>query len=153
VQLKNTGLLFNKGTQSVITLQFGSSFAVWQWTFPWLPGQNISVDTQQFLCNTWFYSPVSSVWLHKTRQSTLLRVIRSSSVDSVLAYHAGNSSSSPTYPFLDFTLFAFLSLFFHIREREEHSWFLNVKSWKYANMLQQWRFKYCWNSMEHIKLG
>jgi hypothetical protein len=31
----------NKGTQLIVTLQFGFDFAVWQWTLPWHPGKNI----------------------------------------------------------------------------------------------------------------
>jgi hypothetical protein len=31
----------NSGTRSIVTLRFGSGFAVWQWTLLWLPGQNI----------------------------------------------------------------------------------------------------------------
>jgi aldehyde:ferredoxin oxidoreductase len=30
---------------------------------------------------------------------------------------------------------------------------LNMKDWKYANILQQGRFTHCQNSMEHIRLG
>jgi hypothetical protein len=31
----------NKGTWWIVTLLFDSNFAVWQWTLPWIPGQNI----------------------------------------------------------------------------------------------------------------
>jgi hypothetical protein len=48
--------------------------------------------------------------------------------------------------YLIFSVFAFiyfLSSFIHIWEREECSWFLNAKGWKYTNILQQWSFTYC----------
>jgi hypothetical protein len=33
--------------------------------------------------------------------------------------------------------FSYLSLIFHILEREKRCWFLNVKVWKCTNILQQ----------------
>jgi hypothetical protein len=47
----------------------------------------------------------------------------------------------------------FLPLFFHVREWKEHSFFFSVRDWKYANLLQQWSFTHCQNSVEHIRLG
>jgi hypothetical protein len=49
----------NKGTSLIETLRFVFCFAEWQWTVPWLTGQTIGVNTQRFLCNTWFYFLIS----------------------------------------------------------------------------------------------
>jgi hypothetical protein len=50
-------------------------------------------------------------------------------------------------------LHLFISSSTDIREMEEqHSWFLNVKDWKYTGILQQWSFTYSENCMEHIRL-
>jgi hypothetical protein len=54
------------------------------------------VDTPRFLCSTQFYFPLSSLLLCKSSKRVL----------SLCIY--------------------FLSSFIHIREQEEHSWFLNV---------------------------
>jgi hypothetical protein len=53
-----------------------------------------------------------------------------------------------------YVCFSFIFLFYiHPHLRVQCSWFVNMKIWKYTNILQQLNFTYCWNSMEHITLG
>jgi hypothetical protein len=58
-----------EGDPNVWNPRFSSSIAVWHWTFLWLPGQNIDVDTSLFLFNTDFYFPLSSLFVHKCHKS------------------------------------------------------------------------------------
>jgi hypothetical protein len=55
------------------------------------------------------------------------------------------------YLLLSLYMYLFYS-FTEIQEREENSWILNVKHWKYTSILQQCGFTYYQNYMEHITL-
>jgi hypothetical protein len=51
-----------KGTSSIQTLWGGSNFAEWQWTFPWLPGQNITCQHSAVFYTNIFYNFFTMSW-------------------------------------------------------------------------------------------
>jgi hypothetical protein len=66
----------NRGTRSIVTLQFGSDFAVWQLTRLWLPGQNIkcrhaTVSLENTVLFSTFFTVIS--YSHKVPHSHIIR--------------------------------------------------------------------------------
>jgi hypothetical protein len=107
----------------------------------------LGVETPLFLCNTQFYFPPLSLLLHKSHRSERPYVHLNNSDGGLFAYSVGfwgsflnevifvTDMSIMVLEAVKFYLFFnplylfiyFLSSFVHIREREEFSWFLNVK--------------------------
>jgi hypothetical protein len=57
------------------------------------------------------------------------------------------------FAFIVFALFSFSFFALYIPEWEERSWFLDVKDWKYTNILQQLNLRHHHSSMEDIRVG
>lgn len=116
--------------------------------------QKYYVSTPVFLCNIQLYFSCSLLLLHKFVKEVsfywLWKHVYVRVVQAAWVWYPVFLITIPVMA-LEAIKFCFLSFFIHI-QGWEHSWFLNMKDWKYSNIWQQWSFTHCQYCCRHNSL-